>query len=165
MHKAPTVDYPVGPSRFYTLALSVIWSGVIGVDAMWLLRASRLDWRHMLGIAVSLAAGVVMALCARRAAPAGTLLWDGQCWWWETGGVRASGEVKPRLDLQSVLLLGFLPHSGARQWLWLEKRTAPTRWNALRRAVHASGQADADVGDGSASPPAEPSHEGGTVQW
>ena len=147
MHKAPTVDYPVGRSRFQIFALLALWLGVVGTDAMWLLQADRLDWRHGLGVTVSLIAAV-LALYALRASRRGCLRWDGQSWWWDCGGVKASGGVQCFLDLQSVLLVGFTAHSGSRRWLWMERSTMPSHWSALRRAVYAPASAHADPGIG-----------------
>ena len=145
MHKAPTVDYPVGRSRFQAVALAPIWLSVFGAHALWLATAERLDWRHGSGLAVVIVAAAV-ALCAWRATPSGTLRWDGQSWWRDSAGSKTSGEIAPYLDMQHTFLLGFTEHSGAFHWLWLEYRAAPTRWSALRRAVHAPRRADASAG-------------------
>ena len=145
MHKAPTVDYPVGRSRFQTFAALALCLSVTGTDAMWLLQADRLDWRHGLGVAVSLIAAV-LALYALRASPKGCLRWDGQSWSWDCGGVQAIGGVQSYLDLQSVLLVGFTAHSGSRCWMWLERSTMPSHWSALRRAVYSPATAHPDRG-------------------
>ncbi|MBC7704098.1 MAG: hypothetical protein H7274_09200 [Rhodoferax sp.] len=157
MHKAPTVDYPVGPSRFQARALLVLWWCVAGVHVLWWLRSDRLDWRHGLSAAVTVAAAL-LALRAWQAASIGRLHWDGQTWWWETGGTRVSGQLKPRLDLQSVLLLEFSAPSCSRQWLWLERQAAPSRWSALRRAVHAPTRVDLGTPDGGLPPAEQPGH-------
>jgi toxin CptA len=163
MHKAPTVDYPVGPSLFQTLALLVLWLCVAGVDFVWWIQSDRIDWRHAAGGAVTLGAAAV-AFRTWQLRSNGILQWDGQSWWWDSGGTRVSGELKPRLDLQSVLLLDFSAHTGFRKWLWLERQTAPSRWSALRRAVHAPAQVDTGATDGSL-PLAKQTQQGGTAWW
>jgi hypothetical protein len=162
MHKAPTVDYPVGPSLFQSLALLVLWLSVVGVDVLWWLQSDRIDWRHVSGSALTLGAAAI-AFRAWKLRNNGLLQWDGQAWWWDAGGIRVSGDLKPRLDLQSVLLLDFCAHAGSRKWLWLERQTAPSRWSALRRAVHAPAQVDPAVTDGSL-PLAKQTHQGGIAR-
>ena len=161
MHEAPTVDYPVGHSRFQTHLLLVLWLGVVAVNAVWFGWADRLDWRHGLGVAVTFAAALI-ALRIWRRSPEGILHWDGQSWWWESNGIRSSGAVLPHLDLQSILLVGFGAHSGARYWFWLEQSGAPSRWGALRRAVHAPQRSDADAKLGDYAPAVEPGRRCGT---
>jgi toxin CptA len=163
MHKAPTVDYPVGPSLFHTLALLALWLCVAGVDVAWWMQSDRIDWRHVSAGAITLGAAVV-AFRTWQLRSTGILQWDGQSWWWDAAGTRVSGELKPRLDLQSVLLLDFSAHTGSRKWLWLERRTAPSRWSALRRAVHAPAPGDHGVADGSLSL-AKPTNRGGIAPW
>ena len=159
MHKPPAVDYPVGRSRFQNFLLLALWLGVAGVDALWFFQADRFDWRNWLGVALTLAAALI-ALRIWRVSPVGALHWDGQAWWWDSGGIRAGGVVSPDLDLQSVLLLGFKAHSGARHWFWLERGAAPARWSALRRAVHAPQPigAEARLDDGALA--VQPAHRG-----
>ncbi len=163
MYKAPTVDYPVGPSLFQTLALLILWLCVAGVDVLWWLQSDRIGWRHLSAGAVTLAAGA-MAFRAWQSRNNGVLQWDGQSWWWDAGGARVSGDLKPRLDLQSVLLLDFSAHPGSRKWLWLERQTAPSRWSALRRAVHAPAQGNSGATDGSA-PLEKKTPQGGIARW
>ena len=162
MHKAPTVDYPVGRSRFQAIALLVLLSGVCVVDGLWFFQSNRLDWRHGLGVAVTLAA-IAVALRAWRVAPKGTLDWDGQSWWWTSNGTRASGVVTPHLDLQVILLLGFVEHGRGRRWFWLTRSSAPMRWTALRRAVHAPRATDADGNGDDGRPGMARSCHGGTM--
>ncbi len=144
MHKAPTVDYPVGCSRFQTQLAFVTWLGAMGLHVLWFAHADGFDWRHGLGFAVTFAAAMV-ALHLSRQSPEGILHWDGKSWCWESKGARTSGAVLSNLDLQSILLVCFRAPSGTRYWLWLERGRAPSRWYALRRAVHAPGQADSDT--------------------
>ena len=161
MHKTPTVDYPLGRSRFHAVALLVVLLGVAGVDVLWLCEADQIGWRHRVGVAASLVAAV-MALRAWWVSPAGTLHWDGKSWSWESERDRSRGAVSSHLDLQDTLLLVFSPLSGKRCWLWLDRGTAPARWMALRRAVYAPGQDDAPASDGVLS--LEPARRGGAIK-
>ncbi len=136
MHTAPAVDYPVGRSRFQTLALLSVWSCVTAAYVLWFAQSASVGWQHAFGLCVA-AFTALFAIRAWRATPVGVLEWDGQSWWWEASGRRSSGSVAPCLDFQRVLLLSFDAASGPRQWLWLDRSTAQARWIALRCAVHA----------------------------
>lgn len=136
MHTAPTVDYPVGRSRFQMLGLFVIGFCLAAVDALWFSLAEVLDWRQWLGLAATLAA-MAIALHAWLVAPSGVLHWDGGAWCWESEGVRVNGTLDIFLDVQGVMLLCFGAEAGRRRWFWTEQTAARTRWSALRRAAHA----------------------------
>ena len=163
MHQAPTVDYPVGSSLFQTWALRFLWLCVGAVDALWWFQSDRIDWRHLLAVALTFGAGA-MAFRAWQARNTGTLQWDGQSWWWDAGEARVSGELKPRLDLQSVLLLDFRADARSRKWLWLERQAAPSHWSALRRAVFAPAQVDMGATNGGLLLAKQKQH-GGNARW
>lgn len=160
MHKAPTVDYPVGPSRFYGLVLLGIGLGAIVLHVMWCYRVEVLGWRQWLGFVVTLATGL-FGLHAWRISPRGVLRWDG-AWSWESGGVRITGLAEAVLDFQSLLLLCFRADTGARQWFWLERRSPVTRWDALRRAVH--GLSRNDSGTAQTTLSTQPVQHGGVIR-
>jgi hypothetical protein len=136
------VEYPLVPSRLLRQLLVLLWGLVLAVDAYWLAVAPPGDWRPWVGVLLSVLAGGL----AWRAGPLvqpGVLSWDGTVWWWERDSVPATGHIVVRLDLQSALLLRFVPDSGIRHWLWLEQSSRPGHWLALRRAAHAaSGRRD-----------------------
>ena len=157
MYKAPAVDYPVGLSRHLTLAFLSVWFFAAGVYVVWWLMVDRASWQHVLATAIFLMA-TALSVRAWRASSIGKLEWDGQSWWWDTGKFRVSGEVMPRLDLQSLMLLEFYSHSRSRHWLWLEQQAAPLRWSALRRGVYALAQIDVGAA-ASAIPPDGPSQQ------
>ena len=69
-------------------------------------------------------------------ASAGMLRWDGAGWQWEEGGAVTGGQPELALDLQSRMLLRFRPEAGKVRWLWLERASDPSHWDALRRAVY-----------------------------
>lgn len=136
MHNAPTVDYPVGRSRFQAVSLFTVVLGGACVDWMWLSVADRLDWRHWLALMVSLGSAMT-ALYVWRNSHIGLLRWDGRSWCWVCKGVSVTGLINARLDLQGLLLLEFRPQSGLQRWFWLERSAARVHWSALRRAVYA----------------------------
>jgi hypothetical protein len=66
--------------------------------------------------------------------------WDGARWWLAPAGrARATGHVRPALDLGAWMLVRFEPegHDRAR-WLALARRDAPAAWPAWRAAVAAA---------------------------
>lgn len=134
MHGAPSVSYPVGRSPFAgRLAAGILVAGGAATGAWTLL--SDPGWRHALGLA-ALVACALFGLHGWRRSPAGVLHWDGAGWTWEEGGRAAAGRPEPALDLQGRLLLRWRPHEGRDQWLWLERASDTSHWEALRRAVY-----------------------------
>lgn len=134
MHSAPAVTYPVGRCHmqgWLTLVLSGLGAAVC---ALWIRDAGRIGWPQGLALLLWLLT-VLLALRSLRAAPGGSLRWDGQQWTWQVGSSSLSGTVRPALDFQPWVLLAFRPHAGASRWLWLARTTEPTRWDALRRAL------------------------------
>lgn len=134
MHSAPTVDYPLGRSRFQAgLWLScILVSYVAGV--LWWMQSDNLGWRQgLMGLAWLIAAllgGREWQKTAR-----GDLHWDGTCWSFTSGSKSVTGVLSVHLDLQFLLLLSLCPLNGSRIWLWPERASAPARWTALRRAA------------------------------
>jgi hypothetical protein len=102
----------------------------------WALQSDHLSAFHAIALLGSVC-GLWIAVRLRRRPQEGQLEWDGQSWVWEAQGQRRIGEVRPRLDWQQGLLLEFLAQDGRAAWLWLERGSAPLRWDALRRAVYA----------------------------
>jgi toxin CptA len=152
-HSAPPVQYPVQRSRFQGTLLC----GAALLEALVLLlwtqsvqdAVGQSFWRVGLG-ALACVATWGMALSSWRRTSPGTLAWDGVSWRFETqvpvvqefaaGGIAA---ISVHLDFQSVILARL--HAGALDplrrslWIWLERRSAPAQWKALRRAVLANG--------------------------
>jgi toxin CptA len=135
MHGAPSVSYPVARSRFALALLALAWSLGLAAVAAWAWQAAAPGWRQA-------GAGFVLVLCGAIAlrewtrVPAGRLTWDGAAWAWETGVAREAGQAGAALDLQARMLLHWAPEAGRGRWLWLEQRSAPSDWEALRRAVY-----------------------------
>ena len=134
MHSAPAVSYPVGRSRFqgWLLLLTSLAGMLVGL--IWFRQSDLAGWRQGL-YAATLLGTCVIALQAWRRSPCGSLRWDGQAWSWTERDVSVCAVVHVHLDLQFFLLLSLNTDAGRWIWLWPERRTAATRWNALRRAV------------------------------
>lgn len=118
------------------------WAGGVAVLLAWCVWSHEVNWRMALGLGLSLAAGMA-AVAGWRRAPVGQLVWDGQCWRWESAGYR-TGSAECALsviaDLQHTLILRLENPAHARLWLWAERRAFPERWMDLRRAVHSPGR-------------------------
>jgi len=145
MHGAPSVSYPVGRCRFAALALAAIW--LLGGAALagWHLYAATSAWRQVLGLSVWLAAGGWAALAWWRS-PRGELSWDGAHWRFAQ---ESAAPPRAALDLQQLMLLE-LGSGPGRRWLWVERSSAPSYWDALRRAVYSRAKTAAPQG---AQPP------------
>ncbi|MDA7416537.1 hypothetical protein PGB34_09165 [Xenophilus arseniciresistens] len=146
MRHAPSVNYPVGRSRFEGGLLLALALGGALVLLAWQMQAPTpralwaLPWLLL----------VAMGWRHWRAAPRGWLRWQAGAWSFEpadhAGALTHARPVAPpqvRLDLQGVLLLRLPGHSPG--WIWLSRRSAPSQWNALRRAVHARPPLSADA--------------------
>lgn len=148
MHNAPSVNYPVGRSRFAGLVLASAWAaGALAVVA-WHSQVQAGVFRSVLAWSLVLLAGACAARVWLRT-PAGLLAWDGQAWNWTVGDWVLQAHPEVALDLQQVLLLR-LGSAPSFPWLWLEKRTAPARWDDLRRAVYSRARPEGAPG---AQPP------------
>lgn len=134
MHAAPSVTYPVGRSAFAGRACVALLAIALAACAAWSVQAPW-GWRQALGFAAVLACGAV-ALHGWWRSATGVLLWDGIAWHWEEGAVVTAGRPVIALDLQSRLLLHWQPEAGSKRWLWLERASDASHWDALRRAVY-----------------------------
>lgn len=138
LHNAPPVFYPLGRSSFLGALLLGLWLAGALLALAWASLAS-------LSGALLLAAGAAVVLSGAGAAlhwkntPRGQLGWDGQAWCWVSAAAPpgvAAPELAVIVDLQRWLLLRLDSQCGACLWLWAERRAAPRRWLALRRAVY-----------------------------
>lgn len=137
MHSAPSVSYPVGRSRFAAGLFAVLWGVGAGCVGLWCYQNSS----NAPGLAAALVA--VPALTAAAAGfalipmPPGPVGWDGVHWHLgEDGEVLRMAAATVGLELQGVLLIRLGAAGQRTRWLWLERRWAPERWPALRRAVY-----------------------------
>ena len=140
MHAAPSVSYPVGRSAF-ALRLILLLALLGGLAALaWTAQAQAFGWRQALAFA-AVAACSGLALVSWWRAPQGVLRWDGAEWQWQEGPDARPGAVDLALDLQSRLLLHWRGEAGRALWLWAEKTSDVSHWDALRRAVYSRASA------------------------
>ena len=142
MHNAPTVNFPVGRSRFQGWLLGLISLIAVLVGWLWCFQADSVGWRQGLFF-LTLLATLAGAIRVWRRTPTGSLHWDGQVWSWSRVDDSVSGVLTVHFDLQFCLVLSLRQASGVRIWLWSERRADVTRWDGLRRAVfaHVTGRA------------------------
>ena len=136
MHAAPSVTYPVGRSAFAGRALAALLAIALAACVLWSMQAPW-GWRQLAAFAAVLTSGAVGLHGWWRSA-AGVLRWDGVDWHWEEGAAVTVGRPVMALDLQSLLLLHWQPEDGTRRWLWLERKSDASHWDALRRAIYSS---------------------------
>ncbi|MBC5781975.1 hypothetical protein H8N03_03405 [Ramlibacter sp. USB13] len=134
MHGAPSVTYPVGRSPFAGRAAAVLAAAGFLACLAWAWQ-SPAGWRPVAGFAVAFACAGI-ALHAWWRSPVGELRWDGSGWMWEEGGRVDAGRPEVALDLQARLLVRWRAEEGAVRWLWLERASDVSHWEALRRAVY-----------------------------
>ena len=136
MHNAPAVTYPVGRSFFH--GVMVIALGLLGglTLLLWLTTPIATGWRQWFFTAVLLVA-VLCAGDAWRRSPRGTLRWSGYVWEWTSSGTKQVGNLVVHLDFQSWMVVSVRPDRGAPMWLWPERRSDASHWDALRRAAFA----------------------------
>ncbi|NCN70098.1 MAG: hypothetical protein GW928_08105 [Rhodoferax sp.] len=138
MHNAPAVTYPVGRSHVQASLLGVLMVCEILALLVWFVSVDTIGWLQVA------ACGLVALVCAFAwvfwwRTPQGQLSWNGSVWGWSWG--TGSGQVKPELilDFQAAMCLRLVDLQSSRMsWVWPERRTCPTRWRALRRALHDS---------------------------
>ena len=136
MHSAPSVNYPVGRSRYAELLLLLLWTlGVCGVTVACVLAAS-FDWRQgMLALSAGVA-GVAAWTGMLRCADPADLSFDGQHWSISGNGTLRTARASVALDLQSLLLVCLAEPARGRRWIWLDRQAMPERWRDLRRALY-----------------------------
>ena len=149
MHGAPSVSYPVGRSPFAGRLAAVLVAFGCAACLAWSLQSSW-SWRQAAGWAAVLAGGA-LAWQGWRQTPAGVLRWDGLQWSLEEGGRVDVGQHSLALDLQRRLLLRWRPQEGPVRWLWLERASDLSHWEALRRAVYSRASTKVPAAD---KPPA-----------
>lgn len=141
MHTAPPVRYPIKPSRLRQAGEGGVFILALTCVGLWAYQTRpSMAW----GLSALCLCLLALAFMVRSAwaAQSGELAWDGVAWSlrWQTGREPVwggHGSLNVLLDLQVVLLLRWravgLP---AGQWIWLERRSQPSRWHLLRCAVY-----------------------------
>jgi len=136
MHSAPSVNYPVGRSRYAERLLLFLWAlGVCGVTVA-CVQADRIDWRHGFLALSAVVAAVAAWTGALRCSDHAELSFDGQDWSLTGSVVLRSARASTALDLQSLLLVCLTEPGRSRHWIWVERPTKPESWRDLRRALY-----------------------------
>lgn len=152
------MSYPVG--RSFVLALTLfLFTSVAFAVLGWLWQTDvGLSWPSLLLCVAAWLGSLSWAWCTWWFSLSGWLTWDPDPeaagytggasgtfrplsgWWWSSSEGAQGIEIrqlKPIMVFRSWMLLrmeygrGFVPA----HWLWVESRTLPLRWIALRRAV------------------------------
>lgn len=137
MHSAPSVNYPVGRSRYARRLLALLWAlGMGSIMLAWAQSSGGLDWRQaMLALSAVVASVAAWTGLMQSAAP-GALDFDGQHWSMSGGTPLRGARAHVVLDLQSLLLVRLDAPARAARWVWLDSQAVPERWRDLRRALH-----------------------------
>ena len=144
MRSAPAVHYPVGHSRFLVAACITVWLSGLALSAWWVQLDGYPAWRIPVVLAVLGISGS-MAFLSLHNLPVGTLRWDGQAWHWQATGqtsVLALHHMLVEIDLQFGMVVRWTTEAGTGRWAWVGRRSMPSRWLALRRALCANETAD-----------------------
>lgn len=150
MNNAPSVDFPVGRSRFEAVGLASVAALGAAATAAWAVQSPVGSVGPMWAAGLWLAATALAAFTWCRTAR-GTLAWRLGRWHWldvpETGGAGVAGDppaarLSVALDLQRHLLLHLNAPPARPRWLWLSRDMAPSRWDDLRRAVYSRATVD-----------------------
>ncbi|MFI4926533.1 MAG: hypothetical protein ACHP7E_02445 [Burkholderiales bacterium] len=133
MHAPPSVTYPVGRSAFAACAAAMLVAAGLAAAVAFSIHSAA-GWRQLAAYA-AVVASAALGWRAWLGSPVGLLRWDGSGWSWDEGGTSVAGSPEIALDLQSRLLLRWRGERGLR-WLWLERASDVSHWDALRRAVY-----------------------------
>ncbi len=150
MHNAPAVTYPVGRSSIQGALGLVLW--LLGLAAIIAWALTWPDARLVAAAASLCAAAAALAAVAWWRTEAGDLQWDGDDWQLRLRGRADGGKPVVALDLQVCLLLRWNGVDSAGGWLWLDRASAPARWDDLRRAVYSRAIVDAPPSSRAATP-------------
>ena len=153
MHAAPAVRYPVTRSHRIAAWLAVLCALELALLSAWWAASPQVDALHAVAFGCWGVASA-WAFLAWRGAAIGELGWDGQHWRWEsacpTVGI-SEGVARLHLDLQTHVLVRFVPAQGRAVWLWLERQPAKLpQWHLLRCALHAADGSNGALVEGQA---------------
>ena len=133
MHRPPAASWDVRAGRWYARLLFFI-AGLAGVSVLAFLVLQQWTSVHVLVLLV-LIISLLGAAYGCRAAPVGTLRWDGEQWHWAALEEEALSALRCALDLQYCMLLRVTSETGHSIWCWVESGYMSPRWLAFRRAV------------------------------
>lgn len=150
MHNAPAVTYPVGRSSIQGALGLMLWLAGAAATTAWAMTSPD---ARLVALAASLCLAVaVLAAASWWRTATGELQWGAGGWQLHLQGLSHDGEPVVALDLQGSLLLRWRAARGAGGWLWLDRISAPGRWDDLRRAVYSRAIADTPQSSRAAAP-------------
>jgi hypothetical protein len=132
MHSAPAVGFQTGRSRLHLGAVVLVLLSGLLTSITFAVNQPPLGSAFVFACLV-ISSGV--AILAWINSPQGLLQWDGQHWSWSVAGDPQPCSLRLVLDFQTVLLVGVKTDARQLVWLWLEPKSADSKWTALRRAV------------------------------
>ena len=136
MHSAPSVNYPVGRSRYAERLLLILWAlGVFGVTVA-CAQAAGFDWRQGILALSSAVAGLAAWTGILRCTDRADLSFDGQHWSISGRAALRTARASVALDLQGLQLVRLSDPARARRWVWVDRQAMPERWRDLRRALY-----------------------------
>lgn len=130
----------MGRSAFAGALLGLPAAAGLAAATAFTWQSDGFGWRQATAWVALAGAGLLAGAAWARSA-CGVLHWDGVGWQWEEGGAMGCGVPEIALDLQSRLLLRWRAETSAVRWLWLERTSVPSHWDALRRAVYSRASA------------------------
>jgi toxin CptA len=137
MHSAPSVNYPVGRSRYARRLLVSVWALGVGCVTLASLQAGGLDWRQAVLALSAIVAGAAAWTGMLQSAAPGELDFDGRHWSISGGSTPLrTARASVALDLQSLILVRLDEPTRPRRWVWVDRQAMPARWRDLRRALH-----------------------------
>lgn len=134
MHRPPAVHFAVKRSRWYGLALLMLWvQGLCAILAfLFLQTVSPVQTTVLLTV---LLMGAALALQSWRKTPSGHLHWDGAAWHWSGFASDAPCTLVLHVDVQTLLIVSIRQNTYQSVVLWIESAKMDTAWIALRRAL------------------------------
>jgi len=134
MYNAPSASFPVGRSRFYAWLSLGLWSILVAAGIAWQGQAGQPLWPRLLMFA-AVPVSAWMLIRSWQASRVGRLCWTGHDWLFDDGQQAHAVTVSVALEFQRVLLVQCRFEPKADSWLWLEARSQPEAWRAIRRAI------------------------------
>ena len=132
MHSAPAVGFQTGRSRWHLGAVVLV--SVLGFLSWTAFTTTQAQLVSIMVFAC-LVISSGLAILGWKNSPQGLLQWDGQHWSWSLAGDPQPCSLRLVLDFQTVLLVGVETDARQLAWIWLEPKSADSKWTALRRAV------------------------------
>ena len=99
MHNAPTVNYPLGRSRFQAWLTAGTCLLALLAGLLWCTQVGATGWRQGVWLFGWLTSSL-LAFQSWRQTPVGVLRWDGESWCWVREAHSTSGALAVHMDFQ-----------------------------------------------------------------